>query len=107
MCAMVKIGHILNVCFYCDQNVPTNYKLPILNDHPNVTTMCNPITGWLYFECTQCWDHLALLVEHVDSIQNMLPEVSQMCLVITFRMYLKCNQFSGLYSECCHTSQCV
>ena len=77
---------------------------PILNDRPNVTTMCNPITGWLHFECTQRWDHLALLAEHVDSIQNMLPEVSQMCSVITFRMYLKCNQFSGLHSECCHTS---
>ena len=80
---------------------------PILNDHPNVTTICGPITGWSHFECTQHWDHLALLAEHVDSIQNMLPEVSQMCLVITLRMYLKCNPFSGLYSECCCTSQCV
>ena len=61
---------------------------PILNDHPNVTTMRNPITGWLHFEYTQCWDHLALLVKHVDSIQNMLPEVSQMCSVITFWMLL-------------------
>ena len=46
--------------------------------------MCPLITNHLHFECTQCWDHLALLVEHVDSIQNMLPEVSQKCLVITF-----------------------
>ena len=80
---------------------------PILNDCPNVTTICNPITGWSHFECTQHWIHLALLAEHVDSIQNILPEVSQMCLVIIFRMYLKCNPFSGLHSECCCTSQCV
>ena len=58
--------------------------------------MCNPITDWSHFEYTQQWDHIALLAEHVDSIQNMLPEVSQMCLVITLRMYLKCNQFSEL-----------
>ena len=47
----LKIGHILNVCFYHDQNVPTNYELAAFwMISINVITMCPVVKNWAHLK---------------------------------------------------------